>query len=108
MASLEKERTESEEEWSRNLALRSREVERLRVELAAKDGQQSAQMDRSVRASQEREKLADELKKAADERQALTREIAAMKVSLGLAKDAEVSSPCLSLSWLKLYILLTF
>lgn len=90
MATLERERTESEEEWSKNLTLRSRELERLRSELAAKDGQQHVQMDQSARASAERERLADELKAVTDERQALTRELGALKASLELSKEAEV------------------
>lgn len=92
MVELERERTESEEEWSRNLAQRSREVERLRAELAAKDVQGTAQLDRTARASEEREKLENELKAVRDEKQVLARETAMMKASLELAKEAEASA----------------
>lgn len=57
MRALEKERNESEEEWSRNLTERSREVERLRRLVGEKDGE----YDESVRGMREREKKISEL-----------------------------------------------
>ncbi|KAF8314976.1 hypothetical protein DL93DRAFT_2057737, partial [Clavulina sp. PMI_390] len=91
MATIERERTESEEEWSKNLSLRSREVERLRAELAARDGQQSVELDRNAKANEERGKLESELKRVLDEKLAMARDVAAMKASLESAKEAEVS-----------------
>lgn len=91
LASIERERTESEEEWSRTLAQRAREVERLKGELSAREGIQSAQDERGERASVEREALQRELKSIREERQGLARELAGAKAQLEQAKEAEVS-----------------
>ena len=59
MRALERERSEAEEEWSRNLAERSREIERLRRLTGEKDGE----YEESVRGMREREKRIAELEK---------------------------------------------
>ncbi|KAH7104573.1 hypothetical protein BKA62DRAFT_614648, partial [Auriculariales sp. MPI-PUGE-AT-0066] len=59
MRALERERTEAEEEWSRNLAERSREIERLRRLTGEKDGE----YEESVRGMREREKRIAELER---------------------------------------------
>lgn len=92
MAALERERTESEEEWSRNLAQRSREVERLRRELAARDGLQSAQIDESARANAEKETLENKLQSVKNEKLSLARELALVKASLEQAKETAVNA----------------
>lgn len=91
MATLERERTESEEEWSRNLAQRSREVERLRGELTVRDGLQSAQVDQSARANAEKATLENDLQYSKNEKLALAREMALVKASLEQVKESEVS-----------------
>ena len=92
MATLERERTESEEEWSRNLAQRSREVERLRGELAARDGLQNAQIDESARANAEKESLENRFQSVKNEKLALARELALVKASLEQVKETAVSA----------------
>jgi chromosome segregation ATPase len=92
MAALERERTESEEEWSRNLAQRSREVERLRGELAVRDGLQSAQVDQRARANAEKVTLENDLQFVKNEKLALARELALVKASLEQVKESEVSA----------------
>ena len=57
MRALERERNDAEEEWSRNLNERSREIERLRRLVGEKDGE----YEESVRGMREREKKIGEL-----------------------------------------------
>jgi hypothetical protein len=92
MSALEKERTEAEEEWSRNLSLRSKEIDRLREELAARDGQQSVQLDMSTKADEERGRLESEIRAMRDENQVLSREIALLTTTLDQAKDTEAGN----------------
>lgn len=89
---MEKERTESEEDWSRNLALRSREVERLRGELSVRDALLSTlKEDRSLKGNEEKERLERELKVGRDERDAAKKELSVLKAQLEQAKEAEVN-----------------
>lgn len=95
MRALEKERNDAEEEWSRNLAERSREVERLRRLAGEKDGE----YDESVRGMREREKKIAELEgvNAAlkQESDTVRAQVVKLQDALDARKDVEVRCTCL-------------
>lgn len=90
MRALERERNDAEEEWSRNLAERSREVERLRRLAGEKDGE----YDESVRGMREREKKIAELEAVnaalRQETEAVRAEVARLHESLAARTEVEV------------------
>jgi hypothetical protein len=90
MMILEGERSDAEEEWSRNLAERSKEIDRLRSELAAKDGLQSAEMGQKAVTEELVHSLQAELQTAKDEKQAMGKELALSKAAFEQAKETEV------------------
>ncbi|KZW00629.1 hypothetical protein EXIGLDRAFT_604026 [Exidia glandulosa HHB12029] len=91
MRALEKERNDAEEEWSRNLADRSREVERLRRIVGEKDGE----YDESVRGMREREKKIGELEalnaSLRQEMDDVRSEVAKLQDALEARKELEAS-----------------
>lgn len=92
MMTLEHERTDAEEEWSRNLAERSKEIDRLRSDLAARDGRQSVEMDKIAITEERIMALEAELRLAKDEKQINSRELGLAKAAVEQAKESEVST----------------
>ena len=91
MMTLEHERSDAEEEWSQNLAERSKEIDRLRSELVTKEGLQSAEMGQKALAEELINSLRAELRSAIDEKQMTVKELSLSKAAFEQTKESEVS-----------------
>lgn len=93
MTTIERERTEAEEEWSRNLAARSREIDRLRSEAAVRESSEASEASGRRALDEERMRAMErELIELRSDKGVISSELAALKTALEQAKDSEVSS----------------
>ncbi len=95
MEILERERSEVEEEWSRNLNDRSREIDRLRAELSIRDGAKSEEIGQVAAKEQVISALKEEIKLLDSEKLLALEEMKSAKAAAEQAREAEVSCPSL-------------
>ena len=93
MEVLERERSEVEEEWSRNLTERSREIDRLRAELLMRDSVKSEEVGQVAAKERVISALKEEIKLLGSERLLAIEEMKSAKTTAEQAREAEVSCP---------------